>query len=321
VEVSGSEVVTMKDHAEYDPSVKLLPSLLRTGIGQIIQHPIGFCFVVIESTILIVYIQFYCLDCKSWIACAVFCGNECHLEYFSNGLKQIQLEKTYGLSYLAFTVHLRALIDDSLRNYEHMLNFMSTSGMTNVRKQSDIPQAYSAIFPQINYHHMDLLASFIGMICTLFYSTIVDLSTLYHILCYFLGIIIYALRFFNTIISVSLQDGKYLQRTPRSGIKTGRGQQGYQWSDSQDNNWRRNRGRRPYGSDIGRGSFGFKNVVYQQQEVPQGGLFSGGFNGEAAVARPYRGSAVTEIIISLQHRTVLDQSPDDHHDDDDEHVF
>ena len=88
VEVSGSEVVTMKDHAEYDPSVKLFPSLPRAGIGQIIQHPIGFCLVVIESTILIVYVQFYCLDCKSWIACAVFCGNECHLEYFSNGLKQ-----------------------------------------------------------------------------------------------------------------------------------------------------------------------------------------------------------------------------------------
>ena len=35
-------------------------------------------------------------------------------------------------------------------------------------------------------------------------------------------------------------------------------------------------------------------MVYQQQEVPQGGLFSGGFNGEAAVARPYRGTVVTE---------------------------
>ena len=308
VEESGSQVGIMKNHSEFDRSVELLPSLIRAGIGTIIQQFIGFGLVVLQLTILIVYIQFNCLDCKSWIACAFLCGNECHLEYFFNGLEQRKLNNTYGLNFMAFTVYFCALIDDLLKNFEHMLDFLNISVLISVRKQLDFAQAYNAIFPQVVFHHMYQFASFIVMICNIFNSSIIDESTLYHILCYFLDIIFYVFLLLNMVVPESLQDGIYLHGTSHRGIIIGQGQQGYQRSDGQDNNWRKNRGRRPYGIGTGRGAFGFQNVAYQQQEIPQGGSFRGGFNGGAAVAHPYGRPVVTVP------NDVYDQQADDQHD-------
>ena len=191
-----------------------------------------------------------------------FCGNECHLEYFFNGLEQRKLNNTYGLNFMAFTVYFCALIEDLLKNFEHMLDFLNISVLISVRKQLDFAQAYNAIFPQVVFYHMYQFASFIVMICNIFNSSIIDESTLYHILCYFLDIIFYVFLLLNMVVPESLQDGIYLHGTSHRGIIIGQGQQGYQRSDGQDNNWRKNRGRRPYGIGTGRGAFEFQNVAH-----------------------------------------------------------